>query len=92
MVKKVKTFEELEIGDIVELYTWTEDSYVIEKYKFRVEDGNRYHCPLSIVKLDKNNRTIYNWYGSETRYHINNYTLKQNHYGRFYLDPKEIGA
>jgi len=92
MTRKVKTFEELKVGDIIELYLWTEGSYVIEKQKFRIVDGNRYHCPLSIIKVDKNNRTIYDCYGTETRYNINNYTLKRNHFGHFYLDPKEIGA
>jgi hypothetical protein len=92
MTRKVKTFEELKVGDIIELYLWTEGSYVIEKQMFRIVDGNHYHCPLSIIKVDKNNRTIYDWYGTETRYNIDNYTLKQNHFGHLYLDPKEIGA
>lgn len=91
MGKRVKTFEELEINDIVELYTWSEGSYVIEKQRFRVSEGIRGNV-LTLTKIDKNNKTIYDYWGDATAYYMDKYMVKQNHFGYLYLDPKEIGA
>lgn len=89
-MKKVKTFKELKIGDIVPLYTWSEGLYVVEKWKFEVRHHPYYNNGISLVKVDKNNRVIYDYWGAETRYEIAPQHMNEDNTGFLYLDPKEI--